>query len=40
MNNAVFWDKEPSLYPTGNTLILRYRTKTVNFMSDLRLSRR
>jgi hypothetical protein len=33
-------DKKNSSYPTGNTLLLRYRNKAVNVMKDLRVSRR
>jgi hypothetical protein len=30
VKNAVFWDKKPSLYLTGDTLRLHYRVQPVN----------
>jgi hypothetical protein len=30
MQNVVFWNKKPSSYLTGNTLVLRYRVQPVN----------
>jgi hypothetical protein len=30
--NAFFWDKIPSLYFTGNALLLHYRAQPVNAM--------
>jgi hypothetical protein len=32
MMNAVFWDVNPSLYFTGDTLLLRYRVQPLNAM--------
>jgi hypothetical protein len=32
MKNAVFWDKNPGKYLTGDTLRLRYRAQSVKAM--------